>query len=112
MTTKCTPGPWRIVRASDETGDPEDSQIMRIEGADGSTVYYTESGYFKPREEDAALIAAALDLAEALLKCVQDLVAGNIVDNVLREEKGLPDLPEPESLEIARAALQKAGVGY
>ena len=65
---KHTPGPWRIMRAVDYTGDTESryNPILSIESADGKTVYYTDSGYFQPNEADARLIAAAPDLLEAL----------------------------------------------
>lgn len=66
-----TPGPWRIVRASDYTGEPEDTTIYSIDAANGETVYYTESGYFRPEEADARLIAAAPEMAE-LLRLVAD----------------------------------------
>lgn len=61
-----TPGPWRIVRSSDYTDDPEDTQIQSIQAADGTTVYFTDSGYFKPREADARLIAEAPVMATIL----------------------------------------------
>lgn len=63
-----SPGPWKIVRAKDYTEDPGDTAIMSIEAADGTTVLYTDGGYFKPKEENARLIAAAPELLEA---CVQ-----------------------------------------
>jgi len=63
-----TPGPWRIVRAVDFTGDTESqyNPILSIDAANGKTVYFTDSGYFKPHEADARLIAAAPELLAAL----------------------------------------------
>jgi hypothetical protein len=54
------------VRASDYTGDPEDTKIMAIEAADGRTVLFTDSGYFVPLEANVHLIKAAPRLLEAL----------------------------------------------
>lgn len=71
MKMKHTPGPWKIMRASDYTGDPEHTAIMSIEAANGKTVYYTESGYFVPVEADARLIAAAPELLAALELCYE-----------------------------------------
>lgn len=58
-----TAGPWRVVRSCEYTDDPTDTKILSIQGADGTTVYYTDAGYFKPHEADVALIAAAPDMA-------------------------------------------------
>lgn len=66
MNAQHTPGPWRIVRSSDYTDDPADTAIQSIVGADERMVYYTESGYFKPLEADARLIAAAPELVQEL----------------------------------------------
>jgi len=60
-----SPAPWNIVRASEYTDDPEDTKIMSITAADGTVVLYTDSGYYKPKEDDAALIHAAPGLLKA-----------------------------------------------
>ena len=52
-----TPGPWRVVRSSEYTDDPSDTKILSIQGADGTTVYYTDAGYFEPIDADARAIA-------------------------------------------------------
>ncbi len=70
MATEHTPGPWRIAYNTDDYdgATPEDianRYAVYIEGADGGLVYYTESGYFRGRPADVALIAAAPDLLAA-----------------------------------------------
>ncbi len=70
-----SPGPWRIVRASDYTDNPEDTAIQSIEAADGTVVYYTESGYFKPNEADVRLIATAPEMREELTKALDWLAS-------------------------------------
>ena len=60
--TQHTPGPWRIVRTSEYTDDPTDTKIQSIQDANGGTVLYTNSGYFKPTEANARLIAAAPEM--------------------------------------------------
>lgn len=74
--------PWKIWRGRDYTNDPEDTQILSIEDANGRVVLYTDSGYFKPREEVAILIEAAPDLLDALKEArdaLKDIInaAGN-----------------------------------
>ncbi len=61
-----SPAPWTIHRASEFTGDAADTAIMSIRAANEQTVVYTDSGYFKPKEADAALIAAAPEMLQAL----------------------------------------------
>jgi hypothetical protein len=106
-TAKHTPGPWRIVRTSDYTSDPEDTDIQSIEGANGDSVYFTDSGYYRPREEDARLIAAAPDLLEALREIAED--DGRDPDNGIWDE-----WTEAEAFSraqrIAREAIRKATV--
>jgi hypothetical protein len=69
--TQHTQGPWIIHRADEYTDDAGDhSKIMSITAQNGQTILYTDSGYFKPREEDARLIAAAPELLEALKQAV------------------------------------------
>lgn len=95
-----SPRPWRIERSSDYTGDPEDTTIQGIESADGKTVYYTELGYFKPREEDVRLICAAPDLLAALKWAHNELT---FLNNVHATARNL----EPLLMDIVRA-LNKA----
>jgi hypothetical protein len=95
---KHTPGPWRIVRTSDYTSDPEDTDIQSIEGANGDSVYFTDSGYYRPREADARLIAAAPDLLEALR---------GVLDHF--DPYATPGYEENEqAYEAARDAIRKA----
>lgn len=54
-----SPGPWQIICSSYYTGEPEDTTILHIQAADDTTVLFTDSGYWKPREADAQFIAAA-----------------------------------------------------
>lgn len=69
-----TPGPWIIHRADEYTGDAEDhSKIMSITAENGQTILFTDSGYFKPLEANAALIAAAPAMYEALKAASQAL---------------------------------------
>lgn len=75
-----SPAPWRVIRSSEYTEDSEDTTIQSIDAADGKQVYYTESGYFKPREEDVALIVAA----PLLLESLRDIVT------FLHNHKNLP----------------------
>jgi hypothetical protein len=64
---KHTEGPWIIHRADEYTDDAEDHlKIMSITAQNGETILYTDSGYFKPREANARLIASAPELLEAL----------------------------------------------
>ena len=69
-----TPGPWIIHRASEYTMDSEDDEkIMSIIAENGQMILFTDSGYFKPLEGNARLIAAAPELLEALKACVEAL---------------------------------------
>lgn len=63
---KHSPAPWRIIRSSDYTDNLEDTSIQLIKAADGTTILFTDSGYFKPKEENVSLIIAAPYLLEAL----------------------------------------------
>jgi hypothetical protein len=65
-TMKHSPAPWRIIRSSDYTDNLEDTSIQLIKAADGTTILFTDSGYFKPKEENISLIIAAPYLLEAL----------------------------------------------
>lgn len=68
-----TPGPWKIIRSSDYTGDPADTKILSIEGADETTVVPTDSGYYKLSEANARLIAAAPTMKALLLRAADQL---------------------------------------
>lgn len=94
-----SPAPWTIHRASEHTGDPEDDGIMSIRAADGTTVVYTDSGYFKPKEDDAALIGAAPDLLKAIVDALP----------VLRDQAHRFPAPEWDNMSRAfREAVAKA----
>ena len=95
--TELPPAPWRIVRASEYTDEPEDTTILRIEAADGTTILYTDGGYHKPQEQVAAAIVALPQLVKAL----QGLLAA--YDN--RDPEEFRDA-SPK----AHAALRAAGV--
>ncbi len=98
---KHSPAPWTIHRASEHTDDKADTGIMSIRAADGTTVLYTDSGYFKPTEENAALVAAAPDLLRAIVDALP----------ILRDQAHR--FPAPEWDHMARAfreAVAKATV--
>jgi hypothetical protein len=59
-------GSWNIKLASEYTDDPNDTQIMGIDSENGDTILYTDSGYFKPKPENAKAIAAVPQLLEVL----------------------------------------------
>jgi hypothetical protein len=59
-----TPGPWKIVWNTDHLYEPDADDLAHkyiesIDDANGGTVCYTESGYFKMHPGNAVLIAAA-----------------------------------------------------
>ena len=77
-TIKHTPGPWKVIYNTDfYEADEEDiatKYVMNIEGANGKSVYYTESGYFKPNPADVQLISAApemLAIVKDFLNCCE-----------------------------------------
>ena len=87
MSAKHTPGPWRVYGDCDVLGRDGDL-IAGVHGYDAGE-----------DEANAALIAAAPDLARALADLLADAV-----------EMGLDDSPVSGSLIEARDALRKAGV--
>ena len=68
---KHSPAPWKIIRNSEYTEDPEDTKISSVSAADGKTIIFTDSGYFSPKEEDARLVAAAPELLSLCKKLLQ-----------------------------------------
>lgn len=71
-----SPAPWKIIRTSEYTDDPQDTKITSVRSADDKTIIYTDSGFFEPIEDNVALIIAAPDLLKAckrLLAYVEDL---------------------------------------
>jgi len=104
MEDKHTPGPWRIVRSSKYTGDADDTEIMSVEAANGQTMLFTDSGYFKPMEANARLIAAAPELLGALEALVE------VNDRDLKN--GIVDYAKGSAIDkywkTAKAAIKKA----
>lgn len=94
-----TPGPWKVVREE----DPRGSDDLVIFGADGSRITTMEFSLAEPEADraqlDAALIAAAPDLLEALI----DLYS------CTEKMEGVADDHWYTTLEKAKAALAKAG---
>ncbi len=114
---KHTKGPWRITYNTDEWADPTDPDdaeaiaeryVVGIEGANGQSVYYTESGYFKPRMEDVQLISAAPEMAEALKQIAADCGLAASVASLNNDTAHLNNYAEYQR--IATAALTKAGL--
>jgi hypothetical protein len=108
-TTQHTPLPWRPFL---------DGSNWHIDGKARGLAWGRQVAKLASHSEaeaNAAFIVTACNshqaLVEALLSAVQDLVASNIVDNVLREEKGQKPLPEYASVAKARAALALAEGG-
>ena len=94
MSGKHTPGPWFTEPMVGE------ADVIWIGNADGYVTQITrEDGLEAGDWVDAALIAAAPDLARALADLLADAV-----------EMGLDDSPVSGSLIAAREALGKAGV--
>jgi hypothetical protein len=91
---KHSPAPRRIVRASEYTGDPEDTKIQEILAADDKLILYTDDGYFQPPEANARLIAAAPELLEALTHILSEYDAPNTLNDT--------------TFRTARAAIAKA----
>ena len=82
-------GPWRIVRASEYTDDPEDTKIMSVKAADGATIIYTDSGYFEPKEDDAALVVIAPDMLRLCRRLVDRWGNGNDEEAIIAELSAL-----------------------
>jgi len=92
MSAKHTPGPWM---AGPMVGE---SDTIWIGNGDGYVAQVTRIDGLEPIDwADAALIAAAPDLARALADLLADAV-----------EMGLDDSPVSGSLVAAREALRKA----
>lgn len=54
-------GPWQVDYALDDNGEHTD-QVLSISDAHYKVVYFTDSGYFKPRDADVRLIKHAPDM--------------------------------------------------
>lgn len=84
MTTKFTPGPWRI-------GTPPPNGEQTIGTTQGLMVAVATTGVSVPTKANARLIAAAPDLLDALKRCKFDSLNMTL-----------------EDLEFCRAAIAKA----
>ena len=106
MSTKHTPGPWTVLfRCAISTGEDAGWMIGTKEAwvAKTTPLVPLDGGAVADTCADAALIAAAPELAEALLEVVQrrERAAANV--------GGSPDGSDGRYVR-ARAALKKAGV--
>ena len=95
-----SPAPWVIQTWADYYDQDEDedlSGILAVVAADGQTVLYTDSGYFKPRSADARLVATAPDLLSALQ---------SVVDYA--SERAAKRGERPECIDNALAVMHRA----
>lgn len=115
VEAKFTPGPWRVAQMHAQTGmgmndgawavsapEADDGMGKRIALVDCQTDYKRGQGYktqCPERDANAALIAAAPDLFDALTKIV-DVFGVQFTDGLLSHEE--------DALAQARAALLRA----
>ena len=93
---KWTPGPWRVVSMAIGSMTRHDIVAGDLHGNEFNVPVYTE--------DNARLIAAAPEMAEALRALLDD------VDGYGLKHPEANSRFEPESAENARAALRKAGL--
>ena len=95
-----SPAPWVIETWGDYCDQDEDQDlghILAVVAADGQTVLYTDSGYFRPRPADARLVATAPDLLAALQSVVE-----------YAAERAAERGERPECIDHARVVLHRA----
>ena len=113
------PTPLRIEYNTDAYFDPDeeylqDRYIVGVVDAEGKTVLYTDSGYFKISEERAQYLVQAVNSYQAMKEALEAIVAriDGVYDNPSLIKQGL--LSERMSIDVlcyAKKALTLANGG-